>query len=183
MNLNTQGCRLSLQDFVKEGDEVFKIVFLREGIVSAVVIESGSSASVVDGGNFISSVDDKVINVVGITSTSLDDSLDLFSFLNIWDSLIDIHAFCLVDRISIGEIREMLAVFVLELPLEDKTSLISHADSAGVWGAFWSRRERWCNDCWGGSNTKVSIVIFNGKVREGNFSSNITWDCDVTDLL
>jgi hypothetical protein len=77
----------------------------------------------------------------------------------------------------------MFAVFVLELPLEDKTSLISHADSASVWGAFWSRRERWCNDCWGSSNTKVSIVIFNSKVREVNFSSNISWDCDVTNFL
>ena len=104
MNFNTQGCHLSLQDFVKEGDEVFKIVFLREGIVSAVVIESSSSASVVDSGNFISCVDNKMINVVGITSTSLDNSLDLFSFLNIWDSLIDVHTFGLVDRISIGEV-------------------------------------------------------------------------------
>ena len=105
MNLDAQVCLLSLQELIKESDEFFKIVFTREGIIGAVVVESCSSAGVVDGGNFFSCVDDKMINVIGITSASLDDGLDLFSFLNIWKSLIDVHTLGLVDWISIGEVR------------------------------------------------------------------------------
>ena len=127
----------SLKELTEKVDEV--LACLVSGIISAAVAEGGSSAGVLDGSSLRRSVDNKVVDVVGYTSAGFDNSLDQLALLNVWKSLVDVHALSLVNRVGASPVRVSLGILILLLPLKHEASLISDANSACIWSALWCR--------------------------------------------
>ena len=67
-------------------------------------VESSSGAFVGDSFNFVSGVDNHVVNTVGFTTVSVDNSLNNFTILDVWDGIIDIDTFGLINWIGVGPI-------------------------------------------------------------------------------
>ena len=92
----------SLKDFVSKMDQIIQSNFSAVSIIIAMIVESGSYAGVVDGGNFCSSVDNKVFNIHSFASGGLNGSLDQFALSHMWQSLIDLQTLGLGNWVVLG---------------------------------------------------------------------------------
>jgi hypothetical protein len=98
----------SLEEFIEEANEVFNAVNFTVVFTFAREIESSSSALVGDSFNFVSSVDNHVVNTVGFATVSGDNSLNNFTILDVWDGIINFDTFGLINWVGIGPVRVSL---------------------------------------------------------------------------